>query len=215
MLLSRAVAVLAVLVLAGCPGPNEGDNDASVTDAEVEPCPIGDRSLPLEVAPVTARATAEVVALADGDVVELVRPIQGGKVIYVGFKARNVDGCNLHLTAALRDPATNLIIALEQRPVRMEPGSDGWGEPLSPFYSLANVAACPSATPSVDVDQGTWRLEMRLEETIEGGRTAEAALDVLPRCREPGAITECECECDVDYALGMGCTPDPVDAGVD
>jgi hypothetical protein len=202
-LLLRAAALLA---LVGC-----SDDGTPVIDAPTT-CPIGDRSLPIELDAMHTMGGA-VTRLADGGEVELSRPIQGGKVIYVGVTALNVDGCNLQLNAALRDAASNQVIALEQRPVRLVTGPDGWGVPASPFDDLANVPACPNAAATVDIDQASWQLELRLEES--GGRSATKILTVAPRCARFDERAECECECDSDYELGSGCPADPIDAGVD
>ncbi len=203
MLLTRGVLV-AVAAGAAC------SDDAPTT------CPIGDRSLAVEIVAVHWSGTgtsADVADLADGGAVDLVRPIQGGKVVYVGVRARNVDGCNLQLTAALRDPATMQVIALEQRPVRLVAGGDGWGHAESAFDHLANLPACPSAAATQDLDGASWRLELRLDEV--GGRTATTTLTVAPRCPDSDQLDECRCECDSDYELGSACPTDPIDGGVD
>lgn len=202
-MLLRAAVLLAQV--AGC-----SDDVAPVIDAPAT-CPIGDRSQPIALDAMHTVGGA-VTRLADGGEVELSRPIQGGKVIYVGVTALNVDGCNLQLNAALRDVGSNQVIALEQRPVRLVAGPDGWGVPVSPFDDLANVPACPNAAATVDIDQASWQLELRLEES--GGRSATKILTVAPRCASSDERAECECECDSDYELS-GCPVDPVDAGVD
>jgi hypothetical protein len=179
-------------------------------------CPIGDRALPIEILAEhwpQAPAPGTLEGLPDGGTVDLVRPIQGGKVIYVGVRARNVDGCNVQLTAALRDVTSQQVIALEQRPVRLDVGGDGWGHARSTFDDLANVPACPNAAASRDVDGATWLLELRLDEA--GGRTATTSVMIVPRCRLDDQMEECRCECDSDYELGMPCPSDPVDAGAD
>jgi hypothetical protein len=200
-LLLRVAVLVTAMALAAC------SDDAPTS------CPIGDRMQPIELVAVHWPEGGSVVDLADGGAVDLLRPLQGGKVIYVGVRARNVDGCNVQLTAALRDPASQQVIALEQRPVRLVDSGDGWGRPESMFDHLANVPACPSASATRDVDGATWVLEMRLDEV--GGRTATTSLTIAPRCASASEIEECQCECDSDYVLGSTCPSDPVDAGVD
>lgn len=203
MLLRVAVAgALAIAAGAGC------------SDDAPSSCPIGDRTQPIEIVPVHWQVgRSEIEDLADGSSVDLIRPIQGGKVIYVGVRARNVDGCNLQLTAALRDPMTQQVIALEQRPVRLVDRGDGWGRPDSAFDHLANVPACPTAAAARDVFNSRWTLELRLEEP--GGRMAETSLDVTPGCRVAAELEECYCECDSDYELGRPCPGNTIDAGVE
>ncbi len=181
-------------------------------------CPVGDRGLPMELLAMTWDARAgEPVDLVDGGEVVLRRPIQGGKVIYVGVRARNVDGCGVQLTGALRDATSREVIALEQRPVRLVARADGWAVPATPLeQSLANVAACPNADAEVDLDGNRWELELRLEE-LQGGRRATLNLMVRPRCPADEAF-ECACECDSDFQIGGECPVDPgdePDAGVD
>jgi hypothetical protein len=194
-------AAVLVTVLAAC------SDDAPTS------CPIGDRTLPIEFVAVYFPSDGAVGDIVDGGDVPLRRPIQGGKVMYVGVRAKNVDGCNVQLTAALRDPVSQQVIALEQRPVRLVDSGDGWGRPESEYDHLANLPACPSAAATHDVDDSSWLLELRLDET--GGRTATTTITVVPRCDGPGEMEECACECDSDYVIGSPCPVDPVDAGVD
>jgi len=198
--------VAAAVALGGC-GDDVARPDAAAT------CPIGDRTQALELQAQHWTGDGAAVDLADGGAVDLVRPIQGGKVIYVGVRARNVDGCNVQLTAALRDAASDQVIALEQRPVHLTAGADGWGVATSLFDDLANLPLCPSAAATHDIDQATWRLELRLDEA--GGRTATTALTIAPRCARADELEECRCECDSDYELGQPCPSDAVDAGTD
>lgn len=200
-MLLKAAAAAAVLV-------------AACSDDAPESCPIGDRSRAIEIRAQHWRpGSPDLDDLANGGGVALVRPIQGGKVIYVGVRARNVDACNLMLTAALRDPASQQVIALEQRPVRLSDYGDGWGRASSAFDHLANVPACPNAAAERDVDGSTWTLELRLEEP--GGRMAEMSLEVTLGCGVFAELDECRCECDSDYVLGGPCPPpETIDAGV-
>ena len=204
MLLSRGAAVALVLI-AACGGD---DGPAPVS------CPIGDRSQPIELVPVAWAGTLDPpVDLADGAVVPLRRPLQGGKVIFVGVRARNVDGCAARLTGALRDAQNGEVVALEARPTRLVARADGWGVPEEPFLaSLANVAACPNADADRDLDGNPWRLELRLDE--DGGRSATVTVTIVPRCLQLDEQDECACECDSDFVIGGACPVDPVDAGV-
>lgn len=186
---------------------------AGCSDDPPATCGFGDRSLPVEIAPVHVVAGA-LADLGDGDPVELHRPLQGGKVIYVGVQARNVDGCNVTLTAALRDPQSRLILNLEQRLVRLVDGGAGWAVPDQPLTQMtANVAACPSAVATTDVDQSEWELELRLDDGP--GRTATTSVRVRPVCAVPEELDECQCQCDADFELGQPCPVDPVDGGLD
>ena len=117
------------------------------------------------------------------------------------------------LTAALRDPESQQVIALEQRPVQLHDYGDGWGRVSSAFDHLANVPACPNAAAQRHIFDNPWTLELRLEEP--GGRMAETSLVVTPGCRVAGEQEECFCECNRDYELGQPCPSNTVDAGVE
>lgn len=202
--MSPASRLALALVLAG----------ACSDDGPAVKCPIGDRTQPIELAAVAYDHDRDaVIDLADGATIDLFRPQQGGKVVYAGVKARNVDGCAVDLTAALRDPGGNQVIALEGRPTRLTAQADGWGWPTDPFNQLANLPACPNAAAARDVDGNRWTLELRLDE--HGGRTATITLGVVPRCAVPDEAVECACECDSDFVIGGQCPTDPpLDAGV-
>jgi hypothetical protein len=197
----RGLLALAMMV-AGC-----GD------DGGPTPCPIGDRSQPIELAIVVSDG----VTLRDftsGDAVPLRRPLQGGQAIMIGVRARNVDGCRVNLTTTLRDPRTNRSLGLDVRPVRLDPGADGWAHPSEPFFqSIGSTPACPNAAGDVDIHGNPWTVELRLDE--DGGRTATVFATVLPYCDEQSPKDECECECDADYELGASCPLVDADAGVD
>lgn len=177
-------------------------------------CPqvSGDVGQALEVVPVRIVAGG-VTPIADADVLELTRPLQGGQVIYTGVRARNVDGCQVQLTGALRDPDSGRVVALEQRPTYLAVEGDGWAGPVVPLtQTLANVAACPSAAATRDLDGNPWTLELRLD--AADGRSATVTRTVWLRCDGFDPLG-CACECDSDYVLGGACPVDPVDAGVD
>jgi hypothetical protein len=213
LLLARVTVAVA---LAGCSGVDDVVVDAAavidgdLTDAPIDArsCPVGDPAQPLEVVPIASDLSDEI-EITDGAVVGLIRPDQGGKVIFVGVKARNFDPCQrqLYLTGALIAPATGQVIALEQRPVRLDPGADGWGHPYTLYYDLANVPACPNAATTVDIDRSTWRLELRLDEGET--RSVTVTRSVMPRCLRPEQQADCECECDSDFVLGEACPVDP------
>jgi hypothetical protein len=220
--LRPALTALACVMVVGCSGGHGDDGDGGPdarrdgpppeVDAPIA-CPSGDRTMPIELAALWADGAAQIHELADGAEVDLLPPFQGGYVIYVGVKAKNVDGCNVQLTAALRDTGNNQVIALEQRPVHLDAQADGWATPTSAYNDLANVPACPNAGAISDVDESTWQLELRLDEV--GGRTATAILAVAPVCRPggPGELEGCQCQCDADFVVGSGC-PLGADGGV-
>ena len=113
------------------------------------------------------------VELTDGAVVPMMAPPQGGIILLVGVRAKNVDGCALQLTAALRDPGTNQVIAIESRPAQLRLGGGGWGVPVeSQFFSMANLAVCPAAAATRDVFDQPW-LPAELAAVINSGYIVE------------------------------------------
>lgn len=146
------------------------------------------------------------VELTDGAVVPMMAPPQGGIILLVGVRAKNVDGCALQLTAALRDPGTNQVIALESRPAQLRVGADGWGVPVeSQFFSMANLAVCPAAAATRDVFDQPWRLELTIDDR---GRQATTAVTIAPSCAGVDPIWDCPCQCAADYQPGV-CTNPP------
>jgi hypothetical protein len=188
------LVVVALAHLAAC-----GDDDPTCTF-------IGDPDLPLEIQVIYRAADGSSRLLVDGGTIDLVTPDQGGKVALPGVRARNVDTCSVALNAALRDPCNNRVIALEQRPVNLVAGDDGWAVPKQPgeLSDYANVPACPTAAATRDVDDEPFVLEVRL--TDGRGRIAMQTMTVTPVCAEADSAEACRCECDVDYLLA--CEPE-------
>jgi hypothetical protein len=187
----------AVAVLTACSDPSPG------------PC-IGDCSLPIVVQPMGVYEY-EPHDLVDGDPVSIDPPLQGGYVLYVGVRAQNVHGQTTRLTAAVRDPAGPRVVSIEQRPVRLLAGGDGWARPESQYQDLANVAVC-SVPEAVDFDQAVWRVELQLIDA--DGRRGETSVLIRPRCGADDGFG-CACACDSERPAGGGCAVDPLDAGVD
>lgn len=184
-------------------------------DSPTTSCPIGDRSQPIELAIVWSDGT-NLADFVDGGAIPLRRPLQGGQAIMIGVRARNVDGCKVNLTTTLRDPDDGRSLGLDIRPVRLDPGADGWGHPSEPFFqSIGSTPACPNLVGDVDIFGNPWRVELRLDE--DGGRSATVFATVRPFCDDVSPKAECECECAAGYQLGQACgEPDAgVDAGPD
>ena len=199
---------LAPLLLATLIAVATACSDDSPTPA---PCPVGDRTQPIELAIVVSDGVV-LRDFVDGDQVPLRRPLQGGQALMIGVRARNVDGCRVNLTTTLRDPDDGRSLGLDIRPVRLEPGADGWARPAEPYFqSVGSTPACPNLAGDVDIHGNAWKVELRLDE--DGGRSATIFATVRPFCDEISPQAECECECDADYELGASCPL--LDAGVD
>jgi hypothetical protein len=140
------------------------------------------------------------------DAVPLLAAPQGGRILLVGVRARNVQGCNVELSSALVDSPRNSVVSLEKRPIVLEMGADGWLSPKRPTASsnYSNLPGCPRSDLTRPVDGEVYQLRVSLVDSK--GRTAVASLDVIPTCS--GDVETCRCECSTDFNLGGGCSRD-------
>jgi hypothetical protein len=199
--------VSASLALAACSGPHEvGGGDAG-PDAPVEF--LGDAAAPPEFDFLVLQADDTVTPVADGGSVPILTPPQGGRVIFVGVRATNVDGFGLQLTGALRDLATQQV-RFDSRTVNLIATGDGWGvsgtanEPVAATIgNFSNVAVCPNEWSSTDIYGHEYGLEMTIQD--KEGRQLTKTIRVTPDCAEPMTLAECLCLCKAGYVLGQPC----------
>lgn len=176
-------------------------------------CFVGDPSKPPELVMIHMTPAGSFVETVANGEVPLIQAPQGGKVLFVGARARNIDGCPVRISASLRDECNNGLLALEQRDVTMKLAADGWLEPEDPaqISNYSNLPACPRAAAARNIQGEPYLLKVRLED--RAGRTAESVLKVTPTCAQPELLDQCVCECDAKYILGDSCGA-PYDAGV-
>lgn len=214
----RRACLLAIAAAAAACGDDGATPDAPPADAPPPdgwiPCVAGDPSLPPEMELLHLDEIFQQQPLADGDPLPLVTPPQGGKVVFVGMRIKNVELCGepfATIQAALRDPCTDRVIGIERRPIQWTVADDGFAEPLNPraISDYANVAACPNAATGHDVDGHPYQLEVRFYPP-NSAPAVERIITVTPTCLDDDG---CKCECDADYVLGEACPTDP-DAGV-
>jgi hypothetical protein len=139
--------------------------------------------------------------------VPLIEPPQGGQVVFVGVRARHLDGCGLDLTASLREVGSDKVLAFDRRAVDLALGADAWGVPPRPaeISGFANVPACPIAALSTNVQDQPHMIDVRVRDRT--GRTAGATLDVVPVCSEPSLAGLCACECSQGGLRSAVCGP--------
>jgi hypothetical protein len=142
--------------------------------------------------------------LVDGAPLDLVRPPQGGFVVFVGAIARNLGDTTVALHGALRDPS-GVTIAEDSRTVSMQPSAEdptALVPDLRSFTNVANVAVCPSSTTSDRFDM-PFQIAVDVTE-VSTRRTGSAVVNVVPSCRQadPMQLTLCKCECAANYSLG-------------
>ena len=195
------LATVAVVVsLAGCPAPPPTCDRCCKTGF------VGDRAQPLQLEIVSIGQDLVVHPVDACGSLDIIKPPQGGKVLFIGVRATNLDGCGIELKATLRDVTSRASLGGEIRTVNLIPIANrpGWVEANSEgdfenvgFSSFANVAVCPNHNV-VDIQRQAHILEVKV--TDKGGRTATASAMVIPRCRQhdPVALAECECTCEAN-----------------
>jgi hypothetical protein len=153
--------------------------------------------------------------LADGASVPMILPPQGGRVIFVGVRATNVDGNGLQLTGALRDLATQQV-RIDSRTIDLIDTHDGYGASATPATSLSsaianfsNIPVCPNEWSSTNLYGTVYGLEVTIGD--REGRTVTKKIRVTPECAEPQNEAQCLCTCMAGYVLGQACA----DAGTD
>jgi hypothetical protein len=192
------IAAAALVVPAGC-----GGNHGAAPDAGAKPCPIGDLTAPAELEIVHLDGGNTVIQTQAMAQVPLLPPPQGGWIVLVGARARNLDGCNATLTTVLIDGCDQQIIKVDKRPTRLEPGGDGWG--TSTVTTFGNLPVCPQLTAKRDLHDVPYNVQVVVEDP--GGHKASATLAVVPVCPPGDAL--CTCQCDRDYVIGSSCNPPP------
>ncbi|MCC6999828.1 MAG: hypothetical protein IT370_34820, partial [Deltaproteobacteria bacterium] len=94
MLLARCALVLVAVLAAGCPKDPP------------DPCQlgfVGDKAAQPSLEVIYLYADGTVRPALEGGEAPLIEPPQGGRVIFAGVRARNVDACAATLSGALRD----------------------------------------------------------------------------------------------------------------
>jgi hypothetical protein len=172
VLLKRAALLLLV---AGCPSDDELPECTSVGANDVI---------------IVASDPSSVISdVTDGSQVPLMSAPQGGHIMLVGARIRASYDCQLSATASLRDPQTNRVIGLEQRPLLLERGKAGWATPKQGLYAMPNVAVCPSAVTTM-IDGHPFLLEVALS-TLDGAPLVSVSAMVTPTCIDNFCRSDC------------------------
>jgi hypothetical protein len=164
---------------------------------------IGDATKDLEIEIIALRPDYTSVPVAEGDSVALLFPPQGGRVIFAGVRARNVDPCSAQLTGAVRDLDTKQL-RVDSRTINLEATDDGWGRSAdSDIASFANVPMCPNSWSKPNIYGTKYELELTLVDRAK--RKVTKTVGVIPACAEPDNAAECACICKGGYVLGEMC----------
>jgi hypothetical protein len=188
--------------------------------ADPVPCTagfLGDASSPVEFELTAVSPDYVTEALADGGMISLMQPPQGGQVLFVGARVTNVDSCGLQITGALRDEKTQQV-RFDTRSINLIPTGDGWGVtgPVGAnvaglISNFSNIPVCANEWSMTDVDGHQYGLEVTI--TDRGGRTLLKKIRVTPECDEPSSALNCVCICRAGYVPGGDCPVPIEDAG--
>jgi hypothetical protein len=189
---------------------------ADEVDVPRDAGPEDDAEQPLVILP--AQFTEEDMPmrmLSPGDPVDLWSAPQGGHVVLLGAKVKNLTSDTITLKVRFRDPDTGLIVAEEARTVKMLPvdGEPGVMQPdIRSRSQVSNVPLCPSYDSRGVVDQ-TFDVEVLVTALYsEPMESASATIRVVARCSTPEDEAACRCECGPDYVLGKCSGPPTRDA---
>ncbi|MEP7119772.1 MAG: hypothetical protein ABJE95_02635 [Byssovorax sp.] len=164
---------------------------------------LGDSTKPTEIEIIALKADYTSAPVAEGDGVALLFPVQGGRVIFVGVRARNVDPCGVQLAGAVRDLDT-MQLRVDARTINLEATSDGWGASSdADIASFANVPMCPNQWSKTNIYGTKYELEVTITDRAKHKTTKKVA--VVPTCAEPENAAECACICKGGYMLGEAC----------
>lgn len=188
MFLARVAPVLLCLALPAC---------TLFFDDDPEPCVLEPGT---PVAAVYSDYTGTLYDVTDGVEVPLIPAPQGGFILTIGAKLQlpNESRCQLTINAALRDPATNRVLGLEERPMTVSSQRDGWAWPPNPagLSDLANVAVCPASIASTAIFGNPYRLEVNILEGTTGGSgpsdaVLQTAATITPICNSDYCRSDC------------------------
>lgn len=159
---------------------------------------------------------ARLIALSDGDTVDLVRPIQGGHVLFIGALLRHPADGDGTLRGELRrvqpDGTPGPIIVYDERTTSHQalaadtpaPGgasdSGGWRQVPPDINSVANIPVCPDF---LDYDLVDATLFLRISFKDRANREVATDRRIKTRCAQTDAMEQglCRCECQARYTI--------------
>lgn len=196
-----------LFLVAACSDGAAGPADAMIGESDAPPggCSgfVGDPGQPIEVEIVILDVAGTASTVSDGARVPLIRPDQGGEVIFAGVRARNLDTCAVMLIGSLRDgtEATDPIVGLDGRPVNLADAGDGWAEASEPMQvsSYTNIPPCPNFVSSRDIHEQPYQLTLSVRDGNQ--RRGSRSVMVTPYCAEPRYETDCLRICKQGYRM--------------
>ncbi|MEZ4298490.1 MAG: hypothetical protein R3B70_26295 [Polyangiaceae bacterium] len=209
VLVGRRCSGVAV-TLPGCPEettepPADGGSEGGACKLEY----VGntDAAIELEVVALDPDYVAQ--PFVEGGDLSILYPPQGGRVVFVGVRAKNLDPCAVRLTGVLRDPAS-MQVRVDTRTVNLDPTADGWGESdAGDISTFSNIPVCPNSWAETDVFDQTFTMEVHVKDRT--GKEADAIFNAVPRCNEAKVVDgldlqkDCLCICKQGYITGEMC----------
>jgi hypothetical protein len=142
-----------------------------------------------------------------GAELDLVKPPQGGFVVFIGARVQHLLEDTVELRGRLRDAAGE-ILAEDSRTILMQAPADDPAASvpdLNSYFNVSNIAVCPSASPT---DRHNLPLTVEVVVTeLKSRRTGTGTVQTTLVCRQtdPTQLKLCQCECAGGYFLGK-CT---------
>lgn len=196
----------------------------------------------LEVVPARF-AGADLVPVVEGDSVDLVRPIQGGHVIFIGAFVRGATGSRGTIRGELRrgESATGqplppgspgAIIVFEERsttlvdlpagaspPIPAIPASPGTPATAGAGWQqlradIGDVANIPACPNFLPLEIPDHTLQVQVIYTDEKGNTGTALRTVVPRCTQTQASARSLCLCECHASYTIERCFTPADGGI-
>lgn len=173
---------------------------------------VGDPNQQAAIEMVTLDQASQVSGVENGSALALLKPPQGGKIVLVGARLRNVCAGPIQVGGAAIDLCTGRVVGLESRTVSYVATDAGVAEVRDPtqISSYANVALCPNNVAERGINDEPYKVTVTIKDSL--GRVAEKTVMATPVCAEPQNEAECRCTCRAGYMNGDTCAGFP-DAG--
>ncbi len=203
-----ALALAACSTASAAPPSDDGGDAAPTCAAGILGDADGEPMLQITTPDDSSDGGANLV-VADGGNVVLAFPPQGGRVIFVGARATNIDACGVQMTGILRDPNSQEV-RIDERTVNLVSTGDGWGTSTLPnvpadaqLANYSNIPVCPNGWASTALFDAPFELVLTLQD--QRGKMVSASVMVTPRCPDDSIEPSCRCICALDYVLGSSC----------
>lgn len=207
------------LCLGGCPNdPPEPPGDAGSDAQGCQLDYVGDEKADIELEVITLDPEYSASPLAVGGSTSILIPPQGGRVIFAGVRAKNLDPCGVRLAGAVRDPASNQV-RIDTRTLNLDVADDGWAQSdETDISTFSNIPVCSNNWAETDIFDQTFTLVVSVRD--RSGKEAKAEIAMVPRCDEKKIVEldsgkkidiqkECLCTCKLGYVTGEACDTSP------